>query len=135
MDHATPYRCLFHGVEPQLLDDGTEGDFQFLHGEPHADAVAWTQSEGKESVRVQVVFVLRCPTLKIRSSKSSVRNPMNCLPIRIELFRVRVILLRVMNRINGNTNEHVLLDGDAVVGDVLVTFPFQPESSFTLKLF
>ena len=135
MDYATPYRCLFHGVEPQLLDDGTEGDFQFLHGEPHADAVAWTQSERKESVGVQVVFVLRCPTLKIRSSKSSVPNPMNCLPIRIELFRIWVILLRVVNGVDGHADNYSFLDGDAVVGDVLVTFTFQPESSLTFKLF
>ena len=135
MDHATPYRCLFHGVEPQLLDDGTERNFQFLHGEPHADAVAWTQSERKESVRVQVVFVLRCPTLKIRSSKSSVRNPINCLPIRIELFRIRVEFLRVMNCVNGYADHNSFFYFNSVVGDVFVTFPLQPESSFIFKLF
>ena len=135
MDHATPYRCLFHGIEPQLLDDGAERNFQFLHGEPHTDAVAWTQSERKESVRVQVVFVLRCPTLKIRSSKSSVRNPINCLPIRIELFRIRVEFLRVMNCVNGYADHNSFFYFNSVVGDVLVTFPFQPESSFIFKLF
>ena len=136
MDHATPYRCLFHGVEPQLLGDGAEGDFQFFYGEPHTDAVAWTQSERKESVGVQVVFVLRCPTLKIRnSSKSSVRNLINCLPIRIEFLRIRVILLRVVNGVDGHTDNYSFLDSDAVVGGVLVTFTFQPESSFIFKLF
>jgi len=128
MNYTTPYRCLFHGVEPQLLDDGTEGDFQFFHGEPHTDAVAWTQSEGEESVRVQVVLVLWCPSLEIRLGKGSVRNPMNVLPIRIEFLRIRIEFLRVMNGVNGYADHNSFLDFNAVVGDVLVTFTFQPKS-------
>ena len=57
------YRRLADRHELHAADDGAQGQFQFLHGEPHADAVARTQSERDVRVRVQVVLVLHGPAV------------------------------------------------------------------------
>ena len=49
---ASYYGSFFDGEEAQLADYWAEGNLQFFHGKPHANAVAWAQSERKESVRV-----------------------------------------------------------------------------------
>ena len=35
-------------ILPEILDDLNEGNFDFHHGKPHADAAPWAETERQE---------------------------------------------------------------------------------------
>ena len=72
------HRRFFGRHEFHFADDGAQGDFQFFHGESHADAVARTQSERSISVWVDLVLVLRRPPIEIPRSSQLLKKILNC---------------------------------------------------------
>ncbi len=55
------YGCFRYGEEAEVFDKGAQGNFHFLHGESHADAVARSHSEWHENVRAGFDFTVRVP--------------------------------------------------------------------------
>jgi hypothetical protein len=61
------YRGFVHWKEPHFGDERAQGDFDLFHGKFDPDAIAWAQSERQEGVRVEFVFVFRCPPVQVNN--------------------------------------------------------------------
>ena len=123
------YRRFLDWNEFHSAEDGAQGDLQFLHGESRADAVARTQSERRVRVRVQVVLVFRRPSVRWAQSESIGHSKQKAkakeLPVGIELFRLVVVFLGIVQRKRGDADECALLDGQSVVRNGLVALAFK----------
>jgi len=123
------YRRFLDRNEFHSADDGAQGDLQFLHGESHADAAARTQSERRVRVRVHVVLVFRRPSVRWAQSESIGHSKQKAkakeLPVGIELFRLVVVFLGIVQRKRGDADECALLDGQSVVRNGLVALAFK----------
>jgi hypothetical protein len=53
---------LRYGEEAKVFDECAQGNFHFLHGESHANAVAGSHSEWHEHVRAGLDFTFRIPS-------------------------------------------------------------------------
>ena len=97
------------------MDQGAEGDFDFFHGESHPDAIPRTHSERHPDVRIDFGFVFRAPA------------------IRIEFFRIGIIILVVVEGKCRDRNDDAFLDVNPVVRHVLVALPL--DSKFNSSVF
>ncbi len=61
MSKENHYRSLFDEHKFEFPQQSAQGELQFLHGEPHADAVSRTNAEWKVRVRIAVLFNSRIP--------------------------------------------------------------------------
>ena len=101
-------RLSWNGEKAEFVDQGAEGDFNFFHGESHPDAVPRTHSERHPDVRIDFGFVFRAPA------------------IRIEFFRVGIIILVVVEGKRWDGDDDAFLDVNSIVSDVFVALPFHP---------
>jgi hypothetical protein len=56
------YGCLRYWEEAEVFHEGAQGNFHFLYGESHADAVAGAHSKWHEHVGVWLDFTFRVPS-------------------------------------------------------------------------
>jgi hypothetical protein len=56
------YGCLRYWEEAEVFDECAQGNFHFLYGESHADAIAGAHSERHEHVGVWLDFTFRVPS-------------------------------------------------------------------------
>ena len=58
------YGCFIHWKEAEILYDGAQSDFYFLHCKPHTNAITWAHSKRHVGVRVQICFIFRTPSIE-----------------------------------------------------------------------
>ena len=83
------------------------------------------------ALKSDMKVIFNAPLLSIHfhfHHPSTERIRRNNWPVRIELVRLWIIFLRIVQRVCGHTDQHPLLHVDAVVRYVLAAFAFQPES-------
>ena len=107
------YRRLGNGKEAESVNQSAQGSFEGFQSKSHPDAVARPHAKRQISVRRHFGAIFRTPS------------------IRIEIFRVRIILLQMVKGINGEYYHHSLLKSNTlsamIQSDVLSNFSVDPK--------